>query len=397
MSTRSLALAAKGFAALLLIGCGSGQIDGPAPPPTKTVSRELETLTVREVAWNAAKVDVGTVSAIAEDDEELVLFGQKGATMMAGGAVRVVIPGATSWTAAATIPAADGVGDWIVGAADMGRLFRVRAESSLEDISERYGLGTDKVRSIVGIDAKSTAFGFEGGIAIADGATVTRYAGPQNGMLAGGSGRLAWIDPGKVSVLTLSDRKVRSFSLSEAKGVAIDAAGRVVVTAGSKLWIETDGVLTLRWTADAPIGSIATAGPRVWMTVGSELAVATGDALSKSSGANVANDARLSGTPSGDLWIVSTTGVRKVSGSAPSEAIADWEATIKPIYAKVCSECHAPGGSAGSDLSTYDGWLQRKDRVHQRVIVDRTMPPKGKAFTETDYAAIRDWLTRAGK
>lgn len=391
VTTRSLTLAA------LMLGCSAGEIDGPAPPVTKTVSKELEPLALHNIEWNLAKTEVGSVSAIVEDDEELVLFGAKGATMMAGGAVRDIVPGAASWTAAATIPAADGVGDWIVGAADTGRLYRVRAAMMLEDISERYGLGTNKVRSIVGINGTSVAFGFEGGLAIADGAKVTRYDGPKNGLLAGGSGRLAWIDGGRVTVFTLTDRKVRSFALADANGVAIDSAGRVVVTAGNKLWIESEGILTLRWTADATFGSIATAGPRVWMTVGTELAVATGDALSKSSAANVANDARLSGTPAGDLWILSTTGVRKVSGSAPSEAIADWEASIKPVYAKVCGSCHAPGGSAGSDLSTYEGWLQKKDKVYQRVIVDRSMPPKGKPFTEADYSAIRDWLTRAGR
>ncbi len=383
--------------AALLIGCGSGEISGPTAPPQKTVSKELEALTVRNIDWNAAKVDVGAVSAIAEDDEELVLFGSKGATLMAGGAVHGVIPGAAAWTAAAAIPAADGVGDWIVGAADTGRLFRVRAESVLEDISERYGLGADKVRTIVGIDKTSVAFGFEGGLAIADGEKVTRYEGPKSGLLAGGGGRLAWIDGGAVKVFTLVDRKVRSFPLAEATGAAIDSAGRVVVIAGRTLWIESDGVLTVRWTADATFGAIATAGPRVWMTVGSELAVATGDALSKSSGANVANDARLSGTPAGDLWIVASTGVRKVSGSAPSEVIADWEATIKPVYAKVCASCHSPGGTAGSDLSTYDGWLQRKDKINQRVLVDRTMPPKGTPMEESERSVIRDWLTRAGR
>src|SRR5205085_4204936 len=99
MSNRSLTLAA--ICVALSVGCGSGQIDGPAPT-TKTVSKELEPLTLHDIQWNAAKTDVGLVSAIVEDDEELVLFGAKGATMMAGGAVRGVIPGAASWTAAAT-------------------------------------------------------------------------------------------------------------------------------------------------------------------------------------------------------------------------------------------------------------------------------------------------------
>jgi mono/diheme cytochrome c family protein len=382
--------------ALTALGCGSGEITGKAEPASR-VSKELEPLSLHAIDWNAAKEDLGAVSAIAEDDEELVLFGSKGATLRAGGAVQGVITGATKWSYAGVIPAADGVGDWMVGVADDGHVYRVRGQLSLEDVSARYGLSKDVVRSVVGIDGKSVAFGFEGGLAIADGAVVTRYDGPKNGSLSGGSGRLAWINDGTVSVLTLADRKVRSFALANASGVAIDQSGRVVVIAENTLWVEQDGALSLRWTADAPFGAIATAGARVWMTVGSELAVATGDALSKSSGAAVESGARLSGTPTGDLWILGASAVRKVSGSAPSEAIADWETTIKPIYAKVCAACHAPGGAAGSDLSTYEGWTARHEAIQKRVIVDQTMPPKGASFSENDRATIRDWLSRSAR
>lgn len=378
--------------ALTTVGCGSGEISGKEP--ASRVSRELEPLTLHAIDWNAAKEDLGEVSAIAEDDEELVLFGSKGATLMAGGAVQGVIGGATKWSFAGVIPAADGVGDWMVGIADDGHIYRVRAQLTLEDVSARYGLTNDRVRSVVGIDGKSVAFGFEGGLAIADGSLVTRYEGPKNGALSGGSGRLAWITDGAVNVLTLADRKVRAFALESASGVAIDASGRVVVIAGNTLWVEQEGALTLRWTADAPFGAIATAGPRVWMTVGTELAVATGDALAKSSGAAVESGAHLSGTPTGDVWIVAPSSVRKVSGTAPSEAIADWEGTIKPIYAKVCASCHAPGGAAGSDLSTFEGWTTRRDAIEKRVLVDQTMPPKGTPFTDNERATIRDWLLR---
>jgi len=379
--------------ALLAVGCGAGEIDGPAQPQSR-VSRELEPLSLHAIDWNAAKEDLGVVSAIAEDDEELVLFGSKGATLMAGGAVQGVIGGATKWSYAGIIPAADGVGDWMVGVAEDGHVYRVRAQTTLEDVSGRYGLSADRVRSVVGIDSKSVAFGFEGGLAIADGTNVTRYEGPKSGLLSGGSGRLAWIDDGAVFVLTLADRKVRSFALASASGVAIDAAGRVVVTADRSLWIEQNGVLSLRWTADAAFGSIATAGPRVWMTVGSELAVVTGEALAKSTGAAIEAGAHVSGTTAGDLWIIAPSSVRKVSGSAPSEALADWEATIKPIYAKVCASCHAPGGAAGSDLSNYEAWIARRDAIEKRVLVDQTMPPRGTAFTDGERGAVRDWLLR---
>jgi mono/diheme cytochrome c family protein len=92
--------------------------------------------------------------------------------------------------------------------------------------------------------------------------------------------------------------------------------------------------------------------------------------------------------------VLSTSGVRKFSGAAPSEALADWQATVQPVYAKVCSSCHAPGGTAGSDLSTVAGWKQHRDAIEKRVLVDKSMPPKGSTFTDEDRAAVTAWLSR---
>lgn len=374
---------ALGLTCAALLGCG-------AVDDEKGAFTAAEELSLHAVDWNAAKAEVGAVNAIAEDEEELVLFGARGATLMAGGAVRGVIAGPGAWNDAAIVPAADGIGDWTIGVTDAGAVLRVRGDV-LEDVSGRWGLTGVKVRSVVGIDRASVAFGFEGGLAIADGTRVTRYPGPKSGALAGGGGKLAWIDGG-VSVLGSADRKVRTFAVASATGVVVDATGRVVVAAERGLWVEHEGSLRLRWTFDAPIGAMTTAGARVWMTVGSELAVLGGDALSVSAGANVASDARLRGTHQGQVWVLATSGVRKLAGAAPSEALADWQATMQPIYARVCSSCHDPG--SGADLSTLEGWRQRRDEIEQRVVIDRTMPPPSKPFSEADRDAIRRWVER---
>jgi len=374
---------------VLVMGCASSADEGATSGIVTTTNDELS---LHAVEWNAAKADVGAVAAIVEDDEELVLFGAKGATTMAGGAVRMVIAGPKAWSDAATVPAADGIGDWTVGIADTGKVLRVRGDL-LEDVSARWGLSADKVRTVIGIDKTSVAFGFEGGLAIADGKRVTRYDGPKNGALAGGSGKLAWVD-GDVKVFTLADRKVRSFPIPRATAVAIDANGRLVVAAERALWVERDGVLAQRWTADAAIGALSPAAARMWIAVGSELAVLTGDTLAISKGAALAPGARLHGTPKGDVWILSSSGVRKISGTAPTEALADWQATVQPVYAKVCSSCHAPGGTAGTDLSTLAAWKQNRDAIERRVLVDKSMPPKGTTFTDADRAAVAAWLGR---
>jgi hypothetical protein len=74
---------------------------------------------------------------------------------------------------------------------------------------------------------------------------------------------------------------------------------------------------------------------------------------------------------------------------------------VKPVYAAVCSNCHSPPGSGKSssniDLSTYDAWAQRRDRVFVRVVTDATtpaaMPPptSGLSITEEQQKAIGAW------
>jgi hypothetical protein len=69
---------------------------------------------------------------------------------------------------------------------------------------------------------------------------------------------------------------------------------------------------------------------------------------------------------------------------------AVWRKTVRPIYVRVCADCHAPGGSSGIDLSSYASWVSRRTLVHDRVVVKRDMP-QGRTLDDTELAAINDW------
>lgn len=54
---------------------------------------------------------------------------------------------------------------------------------------------------------------------------------------------------------------------------------------------------------------------------------------------------------------------------------------IQPIIANNCAipGCHVPGGSGSGDFTSYSGVKAKVDNgtFHQRVIVEKTMPPAG--------------------
>ncbi len=380
-------------------GCSEGDIEGEGPKSAR--ASLVDDLALHAVDWNAGKDEVGKIEAVVEGAGEAILFGDKGATVMAAGAVRTIVQGVTAWTTATTLPASDGSGGtWVVGVSADGNLLRVRSTGLFEDIGGRYGLSTDVVRSVAAIDDKTIAFGVEGGIAIADGTEVKRFTGPAHGRITAGRGRVAWLEGNDVHAwnVTATANAHRVFTVNGARAVAIDAEGQLVVTAGRALWLENATSLALRWTADVELGSMTTAGSRVWITAGAELAVVDGEALARSVGAKLPADARLYGASTGEVWILAPQAtenpVRKVSGTAASEAIADWEQTMKPLYARVCSACHAPGGTAGTDLSSYQAWIGTRAEIEKRVVIDKTMPPRTKPFSEEEREQIRLWLER---
>lgn len=103
--------------------------------------------------------------------------------------------------------------------------------------------------------------------------------------------------------------------------------------------------------------------------------------------------ARLLGSPSGDVWSIDGGALARFAAEmGDSEDRGVWEKDVQPVYLASCTPCHAPGGSAGADLSTYGAWVARREQIKDRVVTAKTMPPTGIDFTEEERTAIAGWV-----
>jgi mono/diheme cytochrome c family protein len=144
----------------------------------------------------------------------------------------------------------------------------------------------------------------------------------------------------------------------------------------------------------------------VWLALDGELAMWRDGTLAISDGANIAGDARIFASPSGDIWVLASTALARYSGLAqaqPGDDEGAWKIGVLPVYARVCSNCHGPKGSgkdsSNVDLSTYDAWKAKRDRVLDRVVgaagTPRQMPPpsSGYSITPAELDAIKAWAS----
>jgi hypothetical protein len=369
-------------AAVAVAGCG-------AAPHTREAGG-VSALAVREVDWNPARTDVGHVAAVADLEEDVVVFGDAGATVFSSGAEVSVDRSVRKWIGAATIPAADGGASWIVGVDGDGRVRRLRGRSSFEVVSERYGLGADHVRGLRACGGKYVGFMLERDLGISDGSSVARFSlGALDG-LAGGGGIAAAFDARGIRRIDPEKGTTALFDLEGVSEVVVDPRGRLFASTPEGVFAEGDrGDLELRFrSADGRVHGLAVSGARVWFADGGELGVLEGDQVSASTGARLAPGARLVGSDSGDVWALAGGGLRRFAkaGGPP------WAQAIQPVFARACAGCHAPGGASGIDLSTPGAWTARRDALRQRVVVTRTMPPRGHLLPERDRDAIRGWL-----
>lgn len=384
------------LAAAALSGCGSAR--------TMRGGAGVGVLRVRAVDWNPQKVEVGRVDAVVESDHELVVLGAAGASVFSAGALVAVDHSTSTWRAATTIPAADGNGRWIVAIDGDGRVRRLRERSSFETVSERWGLAGERVDAVV--DLGRGFVGFLGAptasaptfAAIADGKVVTRFDAAFLS-LAGGGGRAAATFGDGVRVIDPGARSDRLFTLAGVRQVALDTHGRLFAATEHEVYEEsTGGVLSLRYeTADATIHGLTASGDRVWFADGGDLGVIDLEGVAVTRDLHLAADARLAPSTA-DVWAISGGALRRFArdeapAAAPSAVGAQaWSAQIRPVFARACSACHLPGGSAGVDLSTFERWEAARDTLRRRVVQTRSMPPQGHPLSDADRAAIEAWV-----
>ncbi len=367
--------------AVLAAACGS---DGIATPAS------VGSITVSPVQWNVGGEDVGNVAAVAETAGDVALFGDKGALVFAGGALSTTDDTVKEWlSGATTIPAPDSAETWLVANGADGRLYRLRALRTLEDVSDRYGLTDASVESIVAGSGEWVVFGLKDGIAVADGTTVLRYDGALRGLSAFGARAAGILSDNSVRVIDLATMKAVGYSPTGAKATAFDAAGKLWVETEHELLEENAGKLDVVYRDDRQtFHGLTYGGGHLWFGVGTELGLLEAGKVSIAK-ADIAADAALFGSPSGDVWTLSSGALSRFGLPVTGDE-ADWRTNVLPVYARVCSQCHAPGGTAGTDLSTYASWAQRRLAIHDRVNVTKNMP-QGQSISDEDAQAVATW------
>jgi hypothetical protein len=188
-----------------------------------------------------------------------------------------------------------------------------------------------------------------------------------------------------------------SYPLPGAKYVTFDSAANLVVATEHAVYVENaDGDLALRYRSDNDtIHGIAAAGSRIWYTSGTEIGTIDSMSVTRSMGLGIAADATITGSPSGDVWVLAGGNLRRFTAtSSASTDACSWVNTIRPVFARACASCHLPGGEANVDLSTFDAWDSRRMLIYQRVVVDHSMPPAGNPITDGDRMLIANWAMR---
>ncbi|MFI5298952.1 MAG: c-type cytochrome [Polyangiales bacterium] len=368
-------------------------------PSTGSPQSSTQPLLVRAVDWQSTTDSVGTVQAIVEFDAGVAVFSDLGALVLQGGAVSSTDASVKTWkSSATTIPAADGTGTWVVAIDAAGHVDRLRGGTTLEDITDRYGIADQSVVSVAALGATSVAFGYSGGFAVADGTNVTRWSSGDFGQLVGGGRRVAAITASGISVFDTSTSTFSAYALPSVVAVAIDGNGVLVAATARTLYAEASAgdLRAIYSSPDYDLRAIVAAGPQIWAALGPELLTtssATQWSIARTTGAQLKSATSLVAGLNQSVWTLDAGLVHKfvIDSGSPSDQ-QDWETKIQPIFGRVCSACHLPGGSSGFDLSTYPAWLAQRAEIELYVVTNKSMPPQGTTLADADRQTIAAWV-----
>ncbi len=358
-----------------------------APPPvTKLVATDLGTLD------NAsAVVGLGDATFVFRTSGVAIV---RGAVLAATGEAPVEIRSAT------TIAALDGDGRWVVGIGRDGSVWRVTQTAAFESIGERLGFDGAKVIALVGA-GKTIAAQLDHGVASStDGHHMQIVTSvPAMTAFAAAVDRLAFATATTVELWDLAKATRRSFAIAGAHSLAFlepdSSAPRLVVATADQLAIESGGALR-RVSAPRVLSQIVAAGPRLWIGAADGMYLYDGRTTSPTTSATHA-PRPLYGSATGDVWVAGKPGLAHyaIAGATTAVHAADarWQASIAPVFQRVCAHCHLPGGDAGIDLSTAAAWTLENNEIKDRVLVTKTMPPAGTVLSDADRRIIEAWLT----
>lgn len=350
---------------------------------------------------------LGTVGAFVDLDSRVIVFGDKGVIALAGGVPATTAPnppgpgGAASsvtWTGAARVASPDRTGTWGVGLSSNGKLFRLRDVGRLDDVTARFGIAPNEpISQLLPIDEKRLAIALERELVIVDierGGTTRFDSGPLRALSASASGRVAGLDGDNVTTIDTVAGKVSRRTVAKARATQFDAAGRLLVLTEHSLLRETpsSSFETILTRDDVALEAIHASGPRVWFVAGTELWALESDVIRRAAGVTIAPtpQPKLTTSPGGDVWLHTTSLSRYRVQVSPQESA--WISSIQPIFQRVCSSCHTPGGTARVDLSSYSSWVTHRTQIEDRVFTNGSMPPPPSSLTADERAAVSLWL-----
>jgi mono/diheme cytochrome c family protein len=354
--------------------------------------------------WNAADAGVGNVQAVVDLSDEQVIFSDQGATVFQGGVAATVDATTTAWSGAGPLPATDGRGLWPVGIGTDGQLSRVTGSGLLERVSDRFGLLSDDVTGIAsggssgdgGPEVAGFLVATDGGVrlAISNGTSLQRYDESPSA-LAGGAGKIAWLEGSAVKRLDPVSGTLEEWQLPGATALAVSAGGRLVAATAHALYAEAQTVnLNEVYRTQGTLHALTASGERFWFAADQRLGYLEATAVNRTTGAVVADGTRLFPASGGGVWGVSSGSATRYA--AGGEEVV-WEQLVLPTFARVCSQCHLPGGTSGIPMASLDAWKAEKDNIVKRVLVglpDKPMPPKGTPIlpTPAELDLIRCWV-----
>jgi hypothetical protein len=364
------------------------------PGPHTREGGAVSPLAVFAVDWNPAHAPTGAVRAVVDEGDVVSVFSQDGATVLTSGALQAHETRTPGYVDGAVLPGVDGGKDWVVGITEAGHVYHLRGATSFEDVTPRYGLGSAHVRSATTLGPGLAALLLANEVATADGARVRRWPAPGLRDLAGGGGLAAGTLEGAVDVFDFAHGATWRFLLPGVKHVAVDGSRHLYASTERGLYVADDAHrLTLVFDAgDARLGDLAASGDNVWFVDGDELAVVDRGRVEETKGAHVAHDAKLSASPTGDVWVISQGSLARFVRARTASVAASWQHDVAPVFSRACAACHLPSGVSGVDLSSFDAWVGKRKEIVARVLEERSMPPRGHPLSDADRAVIERWV-----
>jgi mono/diheme cytochrome c family protein len=295
------------------------------------------------------------------------------------------------WTSAASIPALDGDGRWIIATRFDGTLWRIRLDGEIEAIGSRFGLVKDPVRAVASAGTTVAVLLDRALLVTGDGVHVTRFElDTPHERLAAAQNRVALASDHAIDVWDLATNTQRTFHVDDGRPAFLDADGaapRLVVTSRHGVWLEHGGKLQPLDVSD--VAATAIAGTRLWLEIGKRIYILSDTSALDTTVASAGGEPMF-GAPNGDVW-VGAAGLRRYALAA---AAGDpmWRDKVQPVFERVCAHCHLPGGDAGVDLSTAASWTAEHDELIRRIVVTRSMPPAGTDLDDADRATLASWL-----